>query len=592
MVCMRLCSIGRALGIRYRSPRSASGANGRALNGVPLERARELSGIDLPGEMVEVASRAALALTLLSAVGCSLVCVFLLGPDLLIVLPVLVVVAPLLAFEAVHGHPARLAARRAEDVLRDSMRCTNLMIMSLRHEPSLSKAIRFASRGASAFAHELRGCIWSVIMAEHASFEETLQRLGDMWVTKSPELKTSLDALITASCESTEEGKRRALDRANNAMVSGAKHRIEEYALSLSTPSMIMFGLGILLPLMVGSFLPMLSWDLWSMEDMGSDSELIGSGRTTLQTMFVMNILFPAVALFVALTTTSRHPLRAKGRRGTGALHPADVAACIAISLALAVLSAWALAGQLRGAAVLLSVTVPGSALLVARGWGRGGRRARERSMGVEDALFKAGARMTEGENLETALSRTASTMTGASGPGLRAHVLRALALGWEEDHAGRSGEDSDADGNAMDGLRMVQAAASKDEGAAGILAMDLAAYLKDLRDLDRTLRMRLRPMVSMMKMTSYALSPVVLGVTFAIYLSLGEIAGSGASTGGAEAFFLVLGFFLAETNAVVMFFVWSLEGGKSTGELMHSIGACVLSSEAVYVAASFVAAS
>ena len=532
-----------------------------------------------------------MALAFLAALGSGLLCAPLLEPGLLFAIPVTVVVAPLLAFEAVRGHPARLAARRTEDVLRDSMRGTNLMVMSLRHEPSLSKAIQFASRGASAFAQELRGCIWSVIMAKHASFEETLQELGDRWSSESQELKTSLDALVTASCESTEEGKRRALDRANNAMVAGAKHRIEEYALSLSTPSMIMFGLGILLPLMVGSFLPMLSWDLWSMDEVGNDPELIGSGRTALQTLFVMNILFPAVALFVALSTTSGHPLQARRRRRVSVVRPVEAAACAAISIAVASLSAWFLDGQLRSAAILLSVTGPASALLLIRGWDSRMKRASESSLGIEDALFRTGARMTEGENLETALSKTASQMTGASGPQLRAHVLRSLAIGWEEDRAGRSDEAYEAEGNAMDGLRMVQAAASKDEGGAGILAMDLAAYLKDLRDLDRTLRMRLKPTVSMMRMTSYALSPVVLGVTFAIYLSLGEIAGSGLGSGGAEAFYLVLGVFLAETNAVVMYFVWNIEGGKGTGELMHSIGACILSSEAVYTAASLVAA-
>ncbi len=550
-----------------------------------------MSGLELAPETVESAAKVAMAFTLMAALGCGITCALVLPPGALFVLPVLVVTAPLLAFEAVRGHPARLAAKRSGEVLRDSMRGTNLMIMSLRHEPSLSKAILFAARGASAFSHELRGCVWSVVMAKHASFEETLQQLGDRWASKSQELKTSLDALVTASCESTEEGKRRALDRANNAMVAGAKHRIEEYALSLSTPSMIMFGLGILLPLMVGSFLPMLSWDLWSMDEVGTSSDLIGGGTTTLQTMFVMNILFPAVALTVALSTTSRHPLQARRRRLGGPVRKRDVAACALATAAMASAATCLLDGRLWAVAVLLSATVPTAAQLVIRGWSMQDKKASESSLGVEDALFRAGARMTEGENLETALSRTASQMSGSSGPRLRAHVFRSLAAGWEEDrlppYLGADG----TDGNAMDGLRMVQAAASKDEGAAGILAMDLAAYLKDLRDLDRTLRMRLKPTVSMMKMTSYALSPVVLGVTFAIYLSLGEIAGSGLGSGGSEAFYLVLGAFLAETNAVVMYFVWSIEGRKGTAELMHSIGACMLSSQAVYAAASFVAA-
>jgi hypothetical protein len=93
-----------------------------------------------------------------------------------------------------------------------------------------------------------------------------------------------------------------------------------------------------------------------------------------------------------------------------------------------------------------------------------------------------------------------------------------------------------------------------------------------------------------MMKMTAYALGPIVLGVTYAIYLSLGGVASGGTGGVGAGLFFLVLGTFLAETNAAVTYFLWGLEGKKDRATLMYSLGTCILASELVYTATVLVA--
>jgi hypothetical protein len=104
-------------------------------------------------------------------------------------------------------------------------------------------------------------------------------------------------------------------------------------------------------------------------------------------------------------------------------------------------------------------------------------------------------------------------------------------------------------------------------------------------------LKSRLKPTISMMRLTAYALGPVVLGVTFAIYLSLAGMMGPGSSGIPAEVFFLVLGVFLAETNATVAYFVWGIEGKKDRRCLFRSLGACILVSCLVYSATAMVVA-
>ena len=495
----------------------------------------------------------------------------------------------LLLRESVLGYPSRAARRKAEEVLKDSTRSTNLMIMSLGHEASISKAIMFASRDENPFSEELRGCVWAVVMGTCASFEEALHALGSRWARFSAELKATANSMVTASCESTEDGKRRALDRANNAMIVGAKRRIEEYALSLSTPSMVMFGLGILLPLMVGSFLPMLSWNMWSFGSAEMGSTLGGGDESILQTVFLMNVLFPALAFLVASNAISHHPLETKGRGCVLALsRPFAVAAGI-LSLAGVWLFANCLDGFPRSAGMLISGTVPLSVLAVIEG-ARMSTSDVQDGGGVEDALFVTGARMLEGENFEAALERAASDLDERSAKTIRSLSFRSNIVGQELDSAIADQEKALGGSNALEAFKVVREAAEKDEAAAGLLAMDLAAYLKDLHDLDDTLKGRLKPTISMMRATAFALGPIVMGVTYAIFVSMGSVMGEARGGFNPDSFLLVLGAFLAETGILVSYFVWGIEGRGSRSSLLFAAGSCVAVSELIFTATSFLA--
>jgi hypothetical protein len=546
--------------------------------------------MEVDAETVVSAARTSVALGAILAAIPIVPAVALLGSQYLVLIVVSLAVSVLMVREAILSFPESAAKKQADELLRASPEMANLMIMSLRHEPSLSKAIRFASTKDNAFSHELRRCVWTVVMGKHSSFEESLQEVGERWSKYCDELKASLHSMVTASCESTADGKRRALDRANQAIISGAKRRIEDYALSLSTPSMIMFGLGILLPLMVGSFLPMLSWDIWSLGSGADSSAATDLSPAVVQTVFIMNVLFPAIGILVALNSVTRHPLE-RERMNNGNAPPSriKVAAVICASIALVAFCVLELDGIIRSLAILVAAVAPGSLFLIATGRSSGDRHASPSNVQLEDTLFRTGARMLEGENFESALNKASQGASDAGSRTTRMLSFRSLISGEAFDRAPAWAPCSGGS-NALEGFRVVREAATKDELAAGLLAMDIASYLKDLRDLESTLKSRLKPTVSMMRMTSYALGPVVLGITYAIYLSLGGVTASGTGGIGAGFFLLVLGVFLAETNAVVTYFLWGLEGGKNRSTLFCALGTCILVSEIVYASTALVA--
>ena len=583
-LCKRLETVGTRIRIKARRTRGHDRSIQR------LSSAIDLSGMEVDAETVVSAARTSVALGAILAAIPIVPAVALLGSQYLVPIGISIAVSVLMAREAILSFPESAAKKQADELLRASPEMANLMIMSLRHEPSLSKAIRFASTKDNAFSHELRRCVWTVVMGKHSSFEESLQEVGERWSKYCDELKASFHSMVTASCESTADGKRRALDRANQAMISGAKRRIEDYALSLSTPSMIMFGLGILLPLMVGSFLPMLSWDIWSLGSGADGSAAMDQSPAIVQTVFIMNVLFPAIGVLVALNSVTRHPLE-RERMNNGNAPPSwiKVVAVICASIGLVALCALELDGTIQSLAILVTAVTPGALFLIATGRSSGDRHASPSNVQLEDTLFRTGARMLEGENFESALNKASQGVSDASSRTTRMLSFRSLISGGDFDRA-RAWAPGSGGSNALEGFRVVREAATKDELAAGLLAMDIASYLKDLRDLESTLKSRLKPTVSMMRMTSYALGPVVLGITYAIYLSLGGVTASGTGGIGAGLFLLVLGTFLAETNAVVTYFLWGLEGGKNRSTLFCALGTCILVSEIVYASTALVA--
>ena len=527
--------------------------------------------MDVEPERVVAASRTAFLLTLAALAALATAVLVLAGTKYAFAAGFAAVMSALIARELVLAYPKAAAQKRAWDVLRSSTEGVNMMIVGLRHEPSLPSAMRSAASLASEFGSEVRSAIWGVVMGVHSTFEDALIGLGTRWGEHSRDLKAAVQSLITASCEGSEDGRRNALDRASSSLVASTRRRIEDYALGLALPSTMLFSIGVLLPLMVGSFLPMMSWDVWTTMDPESAPGTAGMPDPAIvRTVLVMNVMFPAIALVIAMDAVSRHPMTHSGKRcdevrpgvRAMALACAVAAGCVGLVCSSALTTA-----SERSLGLIMSAVVPAACYLMFVGE-HGGRHSEEtETHRVEDMLFSLGARLVEGENLECAARGS-----------LRGKVLASVFEGF-----GAYSQAETADASGVEALRVVVRAAAKDEAQAGMLAMDLSRYVRDISELDLTLRRRLRPTVSMMRLTSHALAPLMLGITYAIYLSLASVGGESALHPSALLF--VLGAFLAEMNAVVVYFVWGIGERRSYGELQHSIGSCVLVAILVYSA-------
>ncbi len=137
--CVALERLAARLWNARRNSGNPAGHRGRARSPrlVGMAHKLDIAGIDLQPDTVTAAANALAVLVLLASLAASAT-LWLIATDWLVASAVfLSMVAPILARQAVLDRPAVAAEKRAGEVLKGSPGATNLMIMSLRHEPSV-----------------------------------------------------------------------------------------------------------------------------------------------------------------------------------------------------------------------------------------------------------------------------------------------------------------------------------------------------------------------------------------------------------------------------------------------------------------------
>ena len=131
------------------------------------------------------------------------------------------------------------------------------MIMSMKLVPNLEKAVEFASNhGHGKIADDLKRLLWEVKVGIKGSVAEALDQLAYKWGDVSVELKKALMKIRSSVIETSESKRYAILDQTMTDTLASIKNKLEDYARGLNQPTMTMFYLGVLLPLLLIIVLP------------------------------------------------------------------------------------------------------------------------------------------------------------------------------------------------------------------------------------------------------------------------------------------------------------------------------------------------
>ncbi|MDB9249322.1 type II secretion system protein [Halorubrum ezzemoulense] len=433
---------------------------------------------------------------------------------------------------AVHRAPVWLASLRRTRALGAAPGLVGRLVLRMRLDPSTERAVRFAGRTgegplAAALSRHERGCADGPTSGLRAFARE--------WTPWFPAIDRAA-ALVRTAATAPPERRRRCLDRALDATLSGTTDRLASFVGSVRGPVSALYAFGVLLPLALIALLPA-----------GAAAGVaVGSGLVA----GLYLIALPGGLVAASAWLLSRRPVAFPPPQ-IGGDHPdvpdrrghALVVGCALGAAAAAVAArvvapwAWPVAGVGVGVGSALFVLArPRRAVL---------SEVRGVEQGLPDAMTVIGGDVAEGVAVETAVANAGERLDGATGEvferaGRRSDTLR---VGVREAFLGQGGPAADVPSSRVRGAIALLSVAAREGRPAGDVLLELADQLESLRELERDARRQLATVTGTLSNTAAVFAPLVGGATVALAtgidaadvgsLGAGAAAGADALGGG-----------------------------------------------------------
>jgi len=494
----------------------------------------------------------------------------------------------------------------------------NYLVMSMRLTPSLNKAIAFAAENVEEpMGSALKKVLWDVYMRKYDSIEEAFLGFAYDWGSWNDDFKRSLYAVRSSELEKTKEGIDRGLEKASDIILSGTKRRMDIFVGSLSTPTFVLFAIGILMPMILGAMLPMMS--------MG------GMTLKIYQVVALMNIVFPLAALGYSFMILGKRPgtstpPRIKSRL-TSLQKKSIATTAIMMSAALFALGfiSTAMIDPKNNDPVVVQARMLGSlpyvwavgfplsyyCLLTSRDQKKRRDEVKQMEEEFPDALFQLGSRIAEGLPLEVALEKTSETMKGTLVADIfrrTAYILQITRTTLEEALFGSMGVLRDHPSRAIKAtMKTVTETVKKDAITAGATIIGISNYLRDMTKVDHDIRTQLNSVMDMMKTTASMFGPIVMGITSALFvilknamsqINLTGTGGAGGLFGGTPSgkiemidpsqFSFVMGLYLLMIVVIIIYFTAGITHGEDWLERKYLIGTSMPVALTIYSIALF----
>jgi Flp pilus assembly protein TadB len=414
---------------------------------------------------------------------------------------------PALAFFLAKGKPA---GPKAELMMNESPTVIGMLRLMIDGGRSLDHAVReIARNGPKNISALFRKAVWDVDTRSSTDIRESLNRMLSSLPERVSAFRRSMYLIVSASDSKDEHERTRMTKDANDTILDGLKEMGESYSSKLNAPCMVIFGLGVMIPMILVSILPMLS----------VGGQFTSATLDTTVIAIITLLVIPAVVAFVIIMVVSKNPfyIRSDEKMGWSPL----ISAAVCVSSFAAMFAYTEDIGTSMSVSAILSGMVL-FAILHPRMSAERKRMKTERTMA--DALFDIGNRLLSGENLEKAMI---SSFRERKDVGTLAVTLERCILLSRGDTAKAIHNAMDAHSKRMAGMYCdIYAASLKDLRDAGRLAISMGHQLQDQEATVNGIKNKLRSMLDMMTGTSSVFAPLVLGISISMLAPLANIAG------------------------------------------------------------------
>ena len=192
---------------------------------------------------------------------------------------------PIIIMNLLAGYPKTYARYIKIHSLGDIPEILSYLVMYLKLVPNLENSVKFAaSESSTSLAGDLRKMLWDMEIRVYHGIDDALTSFATTWGEWSEYFKRALH-LIRSSIHEREEASRiLTLNRALDVALDGTKEMMNKFANKLHQPTMVIYSIGIMIPLALVAMLPA--------------AGLVGMQITIFQVFFIYDIILPLFIFF------------------------------------------------------------------------------------------------------------------------------------------------------------------------------------------------------------------------------------------------------------------------------------------------------
>lgn len=184
---------------------------------------------------------------------------FLGGGSILLIIAACIV--PFIINHLFSEYPKILVKAKVFGALETSVETLIFLIVPLKFGTNLENAAKFAAEhGKGGIAADLKRALWETWSGKKESMNYQFAQLAEKWGLYSASFKRTMYLIRTALTEKRQRKKVELLDKALETSLMGTKKEFEGYVNSLYIPTLILFSLGTILPLLFISLLPIIAY--------------------------------------------------------------------------------------------------------------------------------------------------------------------------------------------------------------------------------------------------------------------------------------------------------------------------------------------
>jgi hypothetical protein len=164
---------------------------------------------------------------------------------------------PLIIMNLVVSYPKTYARYMKIHSLGDIPEILSYLVMYLKLVPNLENSVKFAATESNtSLAMDLRKMLWDMEIRVYHGIDDALTSFATQWGRWSEYFKRSLHLIRSSIQEHDEASRTVTLNRALDVALEGTKDLMNKFANRLHQPAMVIYSIGIMIPLAIVAMLP------------------------------------------------------------------------------------------------------------------------------------------------------------------------------------------------------------------------------------------------------------------------------------------------------------------------------------------------